>query len=164
MPDIILPDEMEYLKFREKDNPASLKWDEINKTDYNTWTSTATDASFINSARQEVSSSTTFGKIKANVDWLEKNSKKSYSLNINKFRQDQKMLKDIRKQMDELYKLPNAMNITNLKADTATIFAAKEKKDNNERWIKAISKDIYVDETVKVLGKMIVEANLAKKD
>ncbi len=164
VPDIILPDEMEYLKFREKDNPASLKWDEINKTDYNTWTSTATDAAFINSARQDVSSSTTFSKIKANVDWLEKYSKKSYSLNINKFRQDQKMLKDVRKQMDELYKLPNAMSITNLKADTATIFAAKEKKENNERWIKAISKDVYVDETVKVLGKMIVEANLAKKD
>lgn len=164
VPDIILPDEMEYLKFREKDNPASLKWDEITKADYTVWNSTATDAAFINSARQEISGSTTFSKIRANVEWLEKNSKKSYSLNISKFRQDQKMLKDVRKQMDELYKLPAAMNITNLQADTATIFAAREKKDNNERWIKAISKDIYVDETVKVLGKMIVETNLARKD
>lgn len=164
VPDIVLPDEMEYWKFREKDNPAALKWDEISRADYSTWSSTATDPSFVAGAKQSLSTNTTFNKIKANVDWLEQNSKKSFSLNINKFKQDQKKLRDVRTQMEELYKLPNPLNIQNPVADTATVSAAKDKKDSNEKWLKALSKDIYVDETVKVLEMMIAETNLAKKD
>ncbi len=38
-PDIIVPDEYELLKFREKDNPLSLKWDEIAKSTYKAWDS-----------------------------------------------------------------------------------------------------------------------------
>ena len=36
-PDIIIPDEYEYLKFREKDNDNALPWDEIEKTNYTKW-------------------------------------------------------------------------------------------------------------------------------
>ena len=34
--DIVLPDQLEYLKVREKDNPDALPWDEINKSPYST--------------------------------------------------------------------------------------------------------------------------------
>src|SRR6478735_8887134 len=32
--DIILPDTYEYIKFREKDNPSALAWDQIPQADY----------------------------------------------------------------------------------------------------------------------------------
>ena len=35
VPDIIIPDQYEYLKYREKDNPDALPWDEIQKATYN---------------------------------------------------------------------------------------------------------------------------------
>ena len=38
-PDVYMPDSYEFLKFREKDNPNALQWDEIAKADYRTWTS-----------------------------------------------------------------------------------------------------------------------------
>ncbi|HLL43736.1 MAG TPA: carboxy terminal-processing peptidase, partial [Segetibacter sp.] len=36
-PDIVLPDEYEYLKFREKDNDNAMPYDEIEKTRYSKW-------------------------------------------------------------------------------------------------------------------------------
>lgn len=164
VPDVILPDRYDFLKIREKDNPYSLKWDETGKADYAPWSSSSTDAYFIASANEEVNKSNTFGKIKANVQWLEKNLDKTFSLNINKYKQEKQKLVDINKQMDDLYKLPVPMKVINLPADTAEINSATDKADNNNKWIKAVSSDIFIDETVKIIGKMIEGGNMARKD
>jgi carboxyl-terminal processing protease len=161
-PDIVLPDRLEHLKFREKDNPYALRWDEINKADYKTWTSTASDDLIISSANNDVNKSATFGKIKENVLWLEKYNDKEYSLNIAKYKEDQKKLKDVYKQIEDSYKLPTPLNIQNVAADTMAINAAQDKIDKNKQWIKIRSTDIYIDETVKVLNKMIAQGNTAK--
>ena len=39
-----------------------------------------------------------------------------------------------------------------------------DKADNNNKWIKAVSSDIFIDETVKIIGKMIEGGNMARKD
>lgn len=162
VPDVVLPDRLEYLKFREKDNPSALIWDEINDASYKQWTSTYSNDAVINSSRADVNSSTTFGKIKTNVQWLEKNYDRAYSLNLDQFRKDQKELKEVAKQIEEAYKLPKAMDIKNLEADSAAINISKEKIDRNKQWLKARNQDIYIDESVKILNKMITGANLAK--
>lgn len=162
VPDIVLPDRLEYIKFREKDNPNALVWDEIKNAPYSKWSSTYSTDAVISSSRQDVQTSTTFGKIKTNVQWLEKNYDRAYSLNLDQFKKDQKQLKDVIKQIEEAYKLPKAMDIKNLESDTAVIASSKEKTDRNKQWIKARSEDIYIDESVKVLTKMITQANLAK--
>jgi hypothetical protein len=42
------------------------------------------------------------------------------------------------------------------------INAAKEKIDKNTAWLKRISSDIYIDETVKVMNSMITQSATAK--
>ncbi|MFT3907914.1 MAG: carboxy terminal-processing peptidase [Ferruginibacter sp.] len=162
-PDVVLPDRLEFYKFREKDNTYALSWDEISKADYKTWTVPGEDA-IISSVNKEVSNSPTFTKIKTNVDWMGKYLDKEYSLNITKYKEDQKELKAVTKQIEELYKLPVPLVIQNVAADTATINAAQDKVDKNKQWIKQRSTDIYIDETVKVLNKMITQNNLAKTE
>jgi carboxyl-terminal processing protease len=161
-PDVVLPDRLEYLKFREKDNPNALKWDEISKASYVPWTSTFSTDAVISSAKEDVNKSTSFGKIKTNVTWLEKNNDRQYSLNINQYREDQKQLKEVYKQIEDAYKLPKPMDIKNISADLVAETAGKEKADRNKQWLKARSEDIYIDESVKVLHKMITQANVAK--
>ena len=161
-PDVVLPDRLEYLKFREKDNTNALVWDEIKDAPYKQWTSTYSTDAVISSSTQDVNSNTTFNKIKTNVQWLEKNYDRAYSLNLEQFRKDQKALRDVVKQIEEAYKLPKAMDIKNLAADASSISSSKEKTERNKAWIKARSEDIYIDESVKILTKMITQANLAK--
>lgn len=161
-PDIILPDRLEHLKFREKDNPNSLQWDEIARADYKTWTSNISAPAIISSANEEVNKSTTFGKIKANVQWLEKNNEREYSLNIAKYKEEQKKLKDVYKEIDKLYKLNSPMTMINLQADSLAIVNDTDKIEKNKQWLKVRSDDIYIDASVKVLNKMIAQHNLAR--
>ena len=161
-PDIVLPDRLEYLKFREKDNPAALPWDEIAKSDYTPWTSTISNSIVVNSSYDQINTSSNFGKIKTNIQWLEKYSDKEYSLNIDKYRQDQKALKATYKELDTLFKLNKQLDVKNIGADLTAINAAKDKIDKNTQWLKRVSNDIYIDETVKVMNKMINQAITAK--
>ena len=163
-PDIVLPDKYDYLKFREKDNPNALSWDEIPKADYKTWVSTFSEPALLNSANNEVNQSSTFSKIKSDVAWLEKNNDREYSLNINKYKEEQKELKDIIKQIDGLYKLPKPMDIKNLASDALSENADKDKIDKNKQWLKVRGDDIYIDESVKVLNKIITQNNMAKRN
>ncbi len=163
-PDIILPDRLEYLKFREKDNPLALKWDEINKAKYSTWTSNVSFNDVITAYNKELNQNTTFNKIKMNVQWLEKMNNRTYSLNINKFLEEQKQLKNVGKELDSLYKLKSPMIVNNISVDLAVIQKEKDKMDKNDAWLKRVKEDVFIEESVKVLNKMITQNNLAKRN
>jgi carboxyl-terminal processing protease len=166
VPDVVLPDRMEYLKFREKDNPDALQWDKISQAPYKTWPSTYSPEAIINNAKDATSKNANFEKIRTNVEWLEKNKDRKYSLNIQQFKEDQKQLKAVYKQLEEAYKLSKAIDIKYLVADnkatvadTATIEAAR-----NKQWLKVRSEDVFIDKSVQVVNSMIVQSNLAKRN
>jgi carboxyl-terminal processing protease len=161
-PDVVLPDRMENLKFREKDNPAALPWDTIEKADYKPWVSTYSTSAVLNSVNNDLKTNTTFGKIKADIDWLQQYNDKAYSLNIDKYKAEQKQLKTTFKELDELTKLSKEMQVKNPIADMEVIASAKEKAEKNTQWLKKISSDIYIDETVKVMNNMINQSTTAK--
>jgi carboxyl-terminal processing protease len=163
-PDIVLPDRYDYLKFREKDSPDALKWDEISKAPYSVWTSTPSSNLIITEANDDVKKNMTFEKLRTNIQWLEKYYGKSYSINIRKYKEEQKELKSVSKQIDELIKLPVPIKITNLDADTANIVSAEDKVEKNKQWLKFRSTDIYLDQSVKVLNKMIIQNNMARAE
>lgn len=161
-PDIIIPDRMEYLKFREKDNTAALPWDEIAKADYKPWTTTVSNDVVISYSGNQIAKNPTFNKIKESIIWLEQYGDKAYSLNLNKYKEEQKQFKAKVKELDELYKLNKEMSVKNIAADMQAINSAKEKIDKNTQWLKRVSGDIYIDETVKVMNSMITQSATAK--
>ena len=163
-PDIVIPDRLEYLKFREKDNTAALPWDEIAKSDYKPWTSTISNDVVIHFSEQQIAQNATFNKIKENMKWLEQYNDKAYSLNLNKYKEEQKQLRAKDKELDDLYKLNKEMTVKNIAADTVVINSAKDKVEKNTQWLKRISKDIYIDETVKVMNNMITQTATAKSN
>ncbi len=158
-PDIVLPDRFESLKFREKDNTLSLPWDEIAKVDYTTWTSPVTDNP---SAYLKNSESTTLGKIKTTLLEMDKLNDKEYSLNSTKFKQEKKQLSATYKVLDSLFKLQKELVVKNSTADALPVDAAKDKVDKNNAWLKRLSNDIYIDETVKIMKNMIAQGSTAK--
>jgi carboxyl-terminal processing protease len=162
VPDIVLPDRMDYLKYREKDNPSALPWDEIAKADYTPWTSTISNSSVVSSSYDQLKTNTTFSKLKDDIKWLDSYSNRDYSLNIAKYRKDQQDLKATYKDMDSLYKLAKVMDVTNIPVDLKVINAAADKTEKNTQWLKRVSNDIYIDETVKVMNKMITQGETAK--
>ena len=163
-PDIILPDGFENLKFREKDNPAALPWDEIGKADYKPWTSTISNDVVIRNINTELKKNDRFTKMQSDLAILQKLNDREYSLNIAKFKEERKLIMATNKELDTLNKLTRVLNVKNIAADTVVINSAKEKTEKNALWIKRISSDIYIDETVRVLNAMITQGATAKSN
>ena len=116
-PDIVIPDEYEYLKFREKDNENALSWDEIEKTNYTPWRTNVDIHSLAHKSEERIKENVNFSLIKNNAQWLSKQNDKTYSLNLIKYKQEQKTLRATVKQNDSLAKLSYDMPFDGLKAD-----------------------------------------------
>lgn len=163
VPDIVIPDRLEtYKPLREIDNPNALKWDEISKADYKLWNYGYDLEEVVKNANEQLKSNTPFTTIRNDVDWLKHNVDKSYSLNIKKFRTQQKELRDIYKQMDDVSKLPVKLNVMNVPQDLEGIKLDSDRIDRNKQFIKRIGDDIYIEESVKVVNTMIGQGALAK--
>ncbi len=163
-PDIVIPNRLEYLKFRERDESYSLPWDEIGKADYKPWTSTISTDAVVKYGSELVVENPNFKKIRETVDWLDKYNDKEYSLNLNKYKEEQKVLKAKVAELDKLYKLNKDLSVKNTEADQAILNEAKDKLEKNNQWLKRVSGDIYIDETVKVMYNMIGQSNTAKSN
>lgn len=158
-PDIILPDSYEYLKFREKDNKNALAWDEIKKIDYAIDRSASTIEKMIDSIKQKVASNEALNIIHNDAIWLANNNKKPIPLNIEQYKEYQKLIKSTVAQIASLTKLQNEMNITVATADKAKYFSNtdKAKGDRYQAWLKNIKSDMYIQNATNIVVDMILQ-------
>lgn len=163
-PDIVIPDRLEYLKFREKDNTAALPWDEIGKADYKTWTSNISNEAVINYAQHQIDKDENIKKIQQYIQWMNDNNDKAYSLNLKKYKEEEKEAKEKGKELDDLFKLKKDLMVKNISADTVSINMTKDKVEKNNQWLKRVSADFYIDESVKVMNSMIKQNATAKNN
>jgi carboxyl-terminal processing protease len=159
--DIVLPDNYEYLKFREKDEPDALPWDEINKATIKHWSSGYEISSLQKLSNDRLENSPAFKLIKENTEWLAKQNDKVYSLNLEKFQKEQKAIRATIRQTETLKKLEGEMDIVSLPQDKDRFSYDKGKQDRFDQWIKNLRKDIYIDQASKITADMITQRNLA---
>ena len=160
--DIILPDNFEYLKFREKDDPDALPWDEIKKAPINTWRSGYELGTIQKLSDTRLQNNVAFKMIKENTDWLAKQNDREYSLNFEKYQKEQKAIRATIKQIESLKKLENEMDVISLPQDANRFSYDKGKQDRFDQWIKNLRKDIYIDQAAKVTSDMVVQRNLVQ--
>lgn len=160
--DIVLPDQLEYLKVREKDNPDALPWDEINKSPYSNWDA-GYDLKVIQQlSNQRVENDPAFKTILKNTEWLAQQNDKTYSLNLDKYKKEQKAIREMFAQNDSLVRLKQELDVAALPAEVNKYENDKTKQDRFNQWLKNLRKDIYLDQAVKVVGDIIGQQNLAK--
>ena len=91
--DIVLPDNLESLKVRKKDDQDALPWDEIKKpliitgTAHLTWKPATTQPA-------AHGNDNTFQLIRENSEWLSKQYDKHYSLKLNKYKEEQNAIRN----------------------------------------------------------------------
>jgi carboxyl-terminal processing protease len=112
VPDIVLPDKYEYLKFREKDNEHALPWDEISKASYRKWDGGFDLQTIKNLSNTRIMSNQVFQGIKQNTEILSQQNDKQYSLQIDQFKKEQQIAKAAVKQLDSLEKLKDSLNMS----------------------------------------------------
>ncbi len=157
VPDIKLPDNYMYLDIREKDEPTALAWDKIRKAHYKTY-KIADKENIVPKEQQRIDTTALFLHLKEKARWIADNKKDhTIYLKLDRYIADLKKDEKIGKRFDSLTKFQSKFNIQSLPADLAakkqdTIFKSKR-----DKWIKAIKKDPYISEAVKVLKKELAQ-------
>jgi carboxyl-terminal processing protease len=160
--DIVLPDNLENLKVREKDDPDALSWDEISKASYTNWSSGYDLKTIQQLSSLRLENDVTFKLIKESSDWLSKQNDKQYSLQIDKYRKEQTMIRSTVKQLETLLKLSGQLDVSALPNEINRWENDKNKQERFNQWLKNLQKDIYLDQAVKVMNDMIGQQNVVK--
>ena len=165
VPDVILPDDYEFLKYREKDNPSALPWDEMERAKYAPWTSSNEIANIALKANNKIKNDTATIRFKKNLQWVSAQVDKSVALEINKYRQYKKEIQNVIQQNESILKLKTPMTVTALKADYEKFYnnPDKTKQERYQAWLKMVAKDIQVNESSKLLTAFAKPNLIAKK-
>lgn len=160
--DIVLPDNLEYLKVREKDDEDALPWDEINKASYKNWNPGYDLKTIQQLSNQRLQNDNTFNLIKENSEWLSSQNNRMYSLELEKYKEEQNAIKKTVKQLESLLKLTNELDVKALPKEENRWADDTNKQERFQLWLKSLQKDIYLDQAMKVMNDMISQQNLVK--
>lgn len=165
VPDVILPDEYEYLKYREKDNESALSWDEMEKAKYQVWPNHLQLAPIIQQANQHIQKDTALNRFKQNLLWVSSQVETPVYLKLDKFQAFKKQIQAVSKQNEQALKLKVPMKLAPAKVDNDKFYnnPDKPKQDRYQAWIKDLAKDFQLNEATSILAVFQKKNSIAKK-
>ncbi len=157
VPDIILPDPYYYLPTGEKEEENALAWSEINAVPYK---QTVMKLDHLDQLKQRsesrVKQSQVFQKVIENAKRLkQQNDESSFPLDLASFTAMEKAQKAEADAYRDLFKDVVNMGVVNLEVDLPSIHADESKAARNDSFVKSVSKDIYIRETLNILHDLI---------
>ncbi len=154
IPDIIIPDQYQFMKIREKDEKTALAWDKIAPAKYQVFDLNG-KKQIIEEEQKRIDTTTLFKNIKDKAKWIAGNKEDdTIYLKMDKYIADLEKINKTGKYYDSITKFESDLSLKILKEDQLqhqndTLFSNKR-----ERWIKNLKKDPYLYEAVKVLEKL----------
>ena len=150
--DIVTPNTYSHIEIGEADEKNPLKWDQIDKAQFRKWDGYYNLESVINDSKLRISKNELFSLIDQNAKWFsERRKNKSYSLNYNTFKNDQKNNKLKLKKFDRIKDYNNNLNFNLLSDRSSKIKDTEQYKENRKRWHNSLKSDIYINESINVL-------------
>lgn len=156
VPDVILPDEYEYLKYREKDNASALSWDEMERARYMVWPNNAQLAQVVQSTNSQIKNDTALNKFKKNLQWVSNQIETPVYLKLDKYQSFKKQVQEVSKQNELALKLKTPMKLAPIKVDYNKFYnnPDKSKQDRYQAWIKDLAKDFQLNESSKIIAAL----------
>ena len=150
--DIVTPNTYSHIEIGEADEKNPLEWDQIDKAQFRKWDGYYNLESVINDSKLRISKNELFSLIDQNAKWFsERRKNKSYSLNYDAFKNEQKNNKQKLKKFDRIKDYNNNLNFNLLSDQSSKIKDSEEYKENRKRWHDRLKSDIYINESINVL-------------
>lgn len=156
--DIAIPDRYSYLKMGERDIDNAMPWDKIDPADYQVWNKQNNFDAAIAKSRARMINNAQMKLIDENAKWLdERNKENVYSLNIDKFKAEQKALEDKSKKYKSIVDYKNAFVFKSLPYEVDAMKKDSALKEKRDGWHENLSKDIYIEEAIHILNDLQTE-------
>ncbi len=153
--DIVFPDAYSKLDMGEKDLDNPMPWDEIPKAEYQKYVAKYNLKDLKNRSEERINADTSFNIIKDYADKMKFYNDKNYeSLNLTTYMKNA----DLRNKYSKRFKKADN-RFSNLRfyvteADSATVYSDSVKTERTVAWFKNLKKDIYLNETFRIVSDM----------
>ena len=150
--DILLPDNYMYIKTGEKEQDYPMAWDQIESASYDS-KSYQVKKSVFETSNARVQSNETFKLIEENARrWEKQRESRKYPLSIAKYALQEEKQKAEGEKFEILNKLEiSGFEVSNIPSDLEKIKTKESRMKINKDWIKSISKDPYVYESLQII-------------
>lgn len=153
--DVVMPDKYAYLKMGERDIDNAMPWDKIDAAQYKTWGNQPNYDYALANSRKRMANSAQLKLIDENAKWLdERNDVSTFSLQIDKYKQEQKHLDDVNKKYKSIADYTNKFEFKSLPDEEELMKTDATLKEKRQRWHESLSKDIYIEEAIHVLDDL----------
>ncbi|MEO7174338.1 MAG: carboxy terminal-processing peptidase [Saprospiraceae bacterium] len=158
VPDIVLPDNYQYMKSGEKEYDHAMQWTEISPVPFSQSVYKIPNMSSLkSSSAQRVKNNEVFRQIDDNAKRLKTQSdEKSVSLNQIKFEEMIRKRKADTELYKNLFKENSNMKTVNLPQDMVYIQMDSSRIARNDSWVESIKKDVYLEESLQVMRDMLM--------
>lgn len=169
--DIVIPDRYSYISVGERDMDNAMPWTKIDPADYQVWDKLTNYDIALKNSKERLAQSEQVNLIEENAKWIsERRENYIYSLNLEEFMAEQKMLEEKSKKYRALDKYKSNLTFQALPHELKIMNEDDLFKEKRKRWFDALSKDIYVNEAVNVLddlnqsNKIMIDKNSLKSN
>ena len=151
-PDVLLPDNYTYIEIGEKELEYPMPWDEIRPAKYTVNDKIKNLAEIKQKSLVRTKANTSFVLEDENAHRVKTQSNKTmFTLNLEKFRQEQKILQKESKKYEDIVKDIPGMTVFAPLADAAKTKSDSAKTEGITAWHKNIKKDMYIFESAQIL-------------
>jgi carboxyl-terminal processing protease len=153
--DVVMADKYSYVKMGERDVDNAMPWDKIDAAEYTVWNKQSNFNTAIANSKKRLADNTQFKLIDENAKWINERSEDNvYSLEIDKFKAEQKAIDETAKKYKTVLEYKNQLKFISLPYENEAMKTDLALKEKRVRWHESLSKDIYVDEALNVLGDL----------
>lgn len=151
--DIVMPDRYTYIDMGERDIDNALPWDKIDAADFKTINNHFEPV--IANSKKRMAENPQFRLIDENAKWVsERKDDNTYHLNIDKFKAEMEKTEAITKKFKAIADYKNSLKFEPLPYEQEIFKKDPLLAEKKQRWFESLSKDIYVEEALNVLGDM----------
>lgn len=164
--DIVIPDRYSYISVGERDMDNAMPWTKIDAAEFTVWDKLTNYDQAIKNSKTRLAQNQQIKLIEENAKWIsERRENYEYSLNLNEFIAEQKMLEEKSKKYKEINKFNSDLVFNALPHERTKMREDSLFKEKRTRWFESLSKDIYVQEALYVLEDLsqVKKNNTPKK-
>jgi carboxyl-terminal processing protease len=139
--DIVIPDRYSYISVGERDMDNAMPWTKIDAAEFTVWDKLTNYDQALKNSKNRLAQNQQIKLIEENAKWIsERRENYEYSLNLNDFIADQKMLEEKSKKYKEINKFKSDLVFNALPHELTKMGEDSLFKEKRTRWFESLSK------------------------
>ncbi|WP_323674113.1 carboxy terminal-processing peptidase [Gelidibacter japonicus] len=161
--DVVVPDRYSYIALGEKNQDNPMAYDRIDATDYKIWDHNVDYQMAIANSNARIAKNEQLKLIDENAKWVKKiRDKENYSLNYDTYKAALKLNEEEAKHFERLTDYKTNLTYSSLPYENKLMAKDSVLREKRDRWHKALSQDVYVEEALNVLSDLRSSYNIKK--